>query len=154
MDRARVRAGGHGRFQRIPDGDGKPADVTLFWIFGNGAVPFVQQYNDYGLTAALAAPMSNNFSDAQLAELGDHRPGHARVRLLRLHDRQPAEQGLHRRLSEAVSRRVPDSRRAMAPGRASCCTSEGLKATDGDTTPAKVIEAMSNMTPGHARPAR
>ncbi len=31
----------------------KPADVTLFWIFGNGAVPFVQQYNDYGLTAPL-----------------------------------------------------------------------------------------------------
>ena len=49
----------------------KPADVTVFWIFGNGAVPFVKQYNDYGLTAPLAAPMSNNFSDAQLAELGD-----------------------------------------------------------------------------------
>ncbi len=49
----------------------KPADVTVEWIFGDGAVPFVKQYNDYGLTAPIAAPMSNNYSDAQLAELGD-----------------------------------------------------------------------------------
>ena len=49
----------------------KPADVTVNWIFGNGAVPFVKQFKDYGITGALAVPMSNNFSDAQLAELGD-----------------------------------------------------------------------------------
>jgi branched-chain amino acid transport system substrate-binding protein len=49
----------------------KPADVTVNWIFGNGAVPFVKQYNDYGLKAPLASTMSNNFSDAQLKELGD-----------------------------------------------------------------------------------
>ena len=49
----------------------KPADVTVDWIFGNGAVPFVKQYHDYGLKAPLAVPMSNNFTDAQLAELGD-----------------------------------------------------------------------------------
>ena len=61
----------------------KPADVTVFWIFGNGAVPFVKQYNDYGLEAPLAAPMSNNFSDAQLAELGDIGLGMIAVRLLR-----------------------------------------------------------------------
>ena len=42
----------------------KDADATYFWVFGNGAAPFVKQYNDYGLTAPLIAPMSNNFSRA------------------------------------------------------------------------------------------
>ena len=49
----------------------KPADVTVDWIFGNGAVPFVKQLKDYGIKGAVAVPMSNNYSDAQLAELGD-----------------------------------------------------------------------------------
>ena len=48
----------------------KDADATYFWVFGNGAAPFVKQYNDYGLTAPLIAPMSNNFSEQQLADLG------------------------------------------------------------------------------------
>jgi len=30
-----------------------------------------KQYHDYGLKAPLAVPMSNNYTDAQLAELGD-----------------------------------------------------------------------------------
>ena len=45
--------------------------MPLVWIFGNGAVPFIKQYNDYGLKAALVVPMANNFSREQLAELGD-----------------------------------------------------------------------------------
>ena len=48
----------------------KDADATYFWVFGNGAAPFVKQYNDYGLTAPLIAPMANNFSEQQLADLG------------------------------------------------------------------------------------
>ncbi len=49
----------------------KPADVTVNWIFGNGAVPFVKQFKDYGITGAVAVPMSNNFSDAQLGRAWD-----------------------------------------------------------------------------------
>ncbi len=49
----------------------KDADATYFWVFGNGAAPFVKQYNDYGLTAPLITPMAGNFSEPQLADLGE-----------------------------------------------------------------------------------
>jgi branched-chain amino acid transport system substrate-binding protein len=96
----------------------KPADVTFFWIFGNGAVPFVKQYNDYGLEAPLAAPMSNNFSDAQLAELGDMSLGMIACDYYAYTLDNP----LNKEFVAAYEKLYPGEnrrRRATAPGRAS-----------------------------------
>ena len=49
----------------------KPADMCLWWIFGNGAVPFIKQYNDYGQKAMLISPMAQNVTEGQMLDLGD-----------------------------------------------------------------------------------
>jgi ABC-type branched-subunit amino acid transport system substrate-binding protein len=47
----------------------QPADCTLFWVRGSGAINFVRQYAASGLTGALLVPQSSNYSEAQLAYL-------------------------------------------------------------------------------------
>ena len=96
----------------------KPADVTVDWIFGNGAVPFVKQYSDYGLKAPLAAPMSNNYSDAQLAELGDIALGMIACDYYAWTDRQPDRTRTSSRLTASSSRARNPPRRPTARGRA------------------------------------
>lgn len=123
----------------------KPADVTVFWIFGNGAVPFVKQYNDYGLTAPLAAPMSNNFSDEQLAELGDMGAGMIACDYYAYTLDNP----LNKEFIAAFEKLYPGQKptpQAYGSWQGVMMYLEALKATGGDTTPAKVIEAMSNLT--------
>ncbi len=48
----------------------QPADCTMFWVRGEGAIPFVRQYGVSGLTGALLVPVSSNYSEAQLKYLG------------------------------------------------------------------------------------
>jgi branched-chain amino acid transport system substrate-binding protein len=100
------------------------ADVTVHWIFGNGAVPFVQQYTDYGLKGRLATTMSNYYAytldnaqnDDFVAAYEQLYPGE-----------KPTPQGYG--AWQGVMMYI-----------------EALKATGGDTTPAKTIAAMSNMS--------
>ncbi|MFH0915311.1 MAG: ABC transporter substrate-binding protein [bacterium] len=123
----------------------KPADLTLFWIFGNGAVPFVKQYKDYGLTAPVAAPMSNNFSDEQLAELGDVGLGMLACDYYAYTAKNP----LNDEFIAAFQKLYPGENptpQAYGAWQSVMLYAEGLKATNGDTTPAKVIEAMSTMS--------
>jgi ABC-type branched-subunit amino acid transport system substrate-binding protein len=47
-----------------------PADCTMFWVRGEGAIPFVRQYGAAGLTGTLLVPVSSNYSEAQLKYLG------------------------------------------------------------------------------------
>lgn len=49
----------------------KDADCTCWWIFGNGAGPFVKQYHDYGLTAPLIMEMADNLQEPVMKDLGD-----------------------------------------------------------------------------------
>ncbi len=123
----------------------KPADVTVFWIFGNGAVPFVKQYKDYGLEAPLAAPMSNNFSDAQLAELGDVGLG----MLACDYYAYTIDNQMNKDFIAGYQKLYPNefpTPQGYGAWQGIMLYLEGLKATGGDTTPAKVIEAMSNLT--------
>ncbi len=46
-----------------------PADCTMFWIRGTGAIPFVSQYAASGLTGQLLVPQSSNYSESQLEYL-------------------------------------------------------------------------------------
>jgi branched-chain amino acid transport system substrate-binding protein len=122
----------------------KPADVTLFWIFGNGAVPFVQQYNDYGLEAPLAAPMSNNYSDAQLAELGDIGLG----MLACDYYAYTVDNAANKEFIAGYQKLYPGeypTPQGYGAWQGVMMYLEGLKITGGDTTPAKVIEAMSTL---------
>jgi branched-chain amino acid transport system substrate-binding protein len=123
----------------------EPADVTVFWIFGNGAVPFVKQYNDYGLEAPLAAPMSNNFSDAQLAELGDIGLG----MLACDYYAYTVDNAANKEFIAAYQKLYPGeypTPQGYGAWQGVMMYIEALKATGGDTTPSKVIVAMSNMT--------
>ena len=122
-----------------------PADVTVNWIFGNGAVPFVQQYNDYGLEAVLAVPMSNNFSDAQLAELGDIGLG----MLACDYYAYTIDNAPNKEFIAAYQKLYPGeypTPQGYGAWQGVMMYIEALKATGGDTTPAKTIEAMSNMS--------
>jgi branched-chain amino acid transport system substrate-binding protein len=47
------------------------ADATLYWVFGPGAVPFIKQYNDYGIGAPLITPTPCNLTESQMADLGE-----------------------------------------------------------------------------------
>ena len=123
----------------------KPADVTVFWIFGNGAVPFVKQYHDYGLTAPLAAPMSNNFSDAQLAELGDIGLGMIACDYYAY----TIDNQQNKDFIAAYEKLYPGEKptpQGYGAWQGVMMYIEALKATKGDTTPATVIKAMSNLT--------
>lgn len=123
----------------------KKADVTLFWIFGNGAVPFVKQYNDYGLTAPLAAPMSNNFSDEQLAELGDPGLGMLACDYYAYTIDNPQNKEFIAAYQKLYPGENPTPQ-GYGAWQGVMLYIEGLKATGGDTTPAKVIQAMSNLS--------
>jgi len=49
----------------------KPADCTYNWIFGNGTGPFIKQYNDYGITAPLVMTMADDLQEPVMKKLGD-----------------------------------------------------------------------------------
>ena len=123
----------------------KKADCTLFWIFGNGAVPFVKQYHDYGLTAPLVVPMSNNFTDEQLKELGGLGEGMVACDFYAW----TIDNQLNKDFVAAYQKLYPDEHpNAEVYGgyQAIMLFAKAVEATGGDTTPAKVIAAMSTMT--------
>jgi branched-chain amino acid transport system substrate-binding protein len=121
------------------------ADVTVNWIFGNGAVPFVQQYNDYGLTGVLATTMSNNFSDAQLAELGDIALGMLACDYYAYTIDNPQNDEFIAGYQELYPGEYPTPQ-GYGAWQGVMLYLKGLEATGGDTTPSAVIEAMSNMS--------
>ncbi len=123
----------------------KPADVTVNWIFGNGAVPFVKQFNDYGLKGALAVPMSNNFSDAQLAELGDMSLGMIACDYYAWTIDNQMNKDFIAAYEKLYNGEKPTPQ-AYGAWQGVMLYLEGLKATGGDTDPKKVIPAMSNLT--------
>lgn len=47
------------------------ADCVLYWVFGPGAAPFIQQYHDYGIGVPLITPTPCNLTESQMADLGD-----------------------------------------------------------------------------------
>ena len=123
----------------------KPADVTVDWIFGNGAVPFVKQFHDYGLKGALAVPMSNNYSDAQLAELGDISLGMIACDYYAW----TIDNKMNKEFIEAYGKLYNGEKptpQGYGAWQGVMLYLEGLKATGGDTDPKKVIPAMSKLT--------
>ena len=121
----------------------KGADATYFWVFGNGAAPFVKQYNDYGLTAPLIAPMSNNFSEQQLADLGQ-----LGLDMVACDFYSPEiNNDLNTTFVEAYKAKwnAYPPPQAFGGWQAVELFLQGVKATNGDTTPATLIKAMSTI---------
>ncbi len=123
----------------------EPADVTVNWIFGNGAVPFVKQFHDYGLQGAVAVPMSNNFSDAQLAELGDIALGMIACDYYAWTIDNPLNAEFIAAYEKLFNGEKPTPQ-AYGSWQGVMMYLEALKATGGDTDPKKVIPAMANLT--------
>lgn len=122
----------------------KEADFCLWWIFGNGAVPFIKQYNDYGQKALLISPMAQNVTEEQMLELGD-----LAVDMLGFDYYSPEIDNPLNKEFVAKYREMWDqypAPQAFSAWAAVNLFLEGVKKTDGDTTPAKLIEAMSTMS--------
>jgi branched-chain amino acid transport system substrate-binding protein len=123
----------------------KDADATYFWVFGNGAAPFVKQYNDYGLTAPLIAPMSNNFSEQQLADLGQLGVGMVACDFYS----PQIENDQNKAFVAAYQKLYPGEYpppQAFGGYQAVSLFLEGVSANNGDTEPASLIKAMSTLT--------
>ena len=121
------------------------ADCTYWWIFGNGAAPFVKQYNDYGLEAPLITAMASNLTEPQLAELGDVALG-----LIGGEFYSPE-------IDNPMNKEFVEDHRAKWDGEYPTMQSfgawlavnlflEAVEKTNGDTTPSALIDALSNMT--------
>lgn len=123
----------------------KPADCTYFWIIGNGAVPFVKQCFDYGLTAPLVVPMANNFVEEQLIELGEAGLGIVGCDVYTPVLDNPLNEEFTAAYQELYPNELPTTQ-GYTGWTAVMLYNEALKVTGGDTTPAKVIEAMSTIS--------
>ena len=123
----------------------KDADATYFWVFGNGAAPFVKQYNDYGLTAPLIAPMSNNFSEQQLADLGQLGVGMVACDFYSPEIDNEANAAFVAAYQKLYPGEYP-APQAFGGYQAVELFLQGVTAGGGDTTPATLIEAMSTIT--------
>ena len=121
----------------------KTADVTVDWIFGNGAVPFVKQYHDYGLKAPLAVPMSNNYTDPLLAQLGDMSLGMIACDYYAYTLTTPGNSDFVAAFEKLFPDQGGPNSEVYGAYQAVMLYLEALKADGGDTTPAKVIPALA-----------
>lgn len=123
----------------------KDADCTYWWIFGNGAAPFVKQYNDYGLTAPLITAMASNLSEPQLADLGDLAIGLIGGEFYSPEIDTPMNKDFVEMYRAKWNGEYP-TMQSFGAWLAVNLFVEGVKKTGGDTTPAALIDAMSNLT--------
>ena len=125
----------------------KPADCTLFWIFSNGLAPFIKQYHDYGLTAPLITDMASNLNEPQLRDLGDL----TGIYGIDFYTPQlpAADYPMNQQFVDDYRKMYPDeypNMDAYGGWLAVNMFLQAVKATNGDTTPSKLIQAMSTMT--------
>jgi branched-chain amino acid transport system substrate-binding protein len=121
------------------------ADATLYWVFGPGLNPFIQQYHDYGIDAPLISPMCLNLTEAQMAELGDIALGQYGI------DYYSPE------LDNDVNKQFVEDYRAQWDGEYPQAQSaagwiavnlfvEAVKKTDGDTSPEALKKALAGIS--------
>ena len=121
------------------------ADCTYFWVFGNGAAPFVKQYRDYGLTAPLVTPMAGNFNEQQLADLGQYGLDMVGCDFYTQLLDNPLNAEFKAAYSEMWGGENPTTN-AFGAWQAVNLFLEGVKANGGSTEPASLIKAMSTLT--------
>jgi len=105
----------------------------------------VKQYKDYGLTAPLVAPLSNDFADPQLADLGDLGLGIIACDSYSAQIDNPLNKAFVDAYRNLWKGEYPPSQ-AFGGWQAVNLFLAAVKATNGDTTPAKLVEALSHLT--------
>ena len=123
----------------------KDADCTYWWIFGNGAAPFVKQYKDYGLTAPLITAMASNLTEPQLADLGDAALGLVGGEFYSPEIDNPLNKEFVAAYNEMYDGEYP-TMQSFGAWVAIKLFADAVEANGGDTTPAKLIESMSSVT--------
>ena len=123
----------------------KDADCTYWWIFGNGAAPFVKQYKDYGLTAPLITAMASNLTEPQLADLGDNAIGLIGGEFYTPEVDNPLNKEFVAAYKEMYDGEYP-TMQSFGAWLAVNLFAGAVEQNGGDTTPAKLIEAMSSVT--------
>jgi branched-chain amino acid transport system substrate-binding protein len=123
----------------------KDADCTYWWIFGNGAAPFVKQYKDYGLTAPLITAMASNLTEPQLADLGEAALGLIGGEFYTPEIDNPLNKEFVAAYNEMYDGEYP-TMQSFGAWLAVNLFAGAVEANGGDTTPAKLIEAMSTVT--------
>ena len=123
----------------------KDADCTYWWIFGNGAAPFVKQYKDYGLTAPLITAMASNLTEPQLADLGDAALGLIGGEFYSPEIDNPLNKEFVAAYNEMYDGEYP-TMQSFGAWLAVNLFAGAVEQNGGDTTPAKLIEAMSSVT--------
>jgi len=121
------------------------ADCTIYWIFGNASAPFIKQYRDYDVEAPLLALQASCLTEQQLQELGDMVVGVKGVDYYVNTLDNPLHQQFVEDYREMWDGEYPNLN-SWGGWLAVNLFVEGLKKTNGDTTPAKLIEAMSTAT--------
>jgi branched-chain amino acid transport system substrate-binding protein len=123
----------------------KDADCTYWWIFGNGAAPFVKQYRDYGLTAPLITAMASNLTEPQLADLGDAALGLVGGEFYSPEVDNPLNEEFVAAYNEMYDGEYP-TMQSFGAWLAVNLFAGAVEENGGDTTPAKLIEGMSSVT--------
>jgi branched-chain amino acid transport system substrate-binding protein len=125
----------------------KKADGTLFWIFSNGLGPFLKQYSDYGQTAPLITDMASNLNEPQMKDLGNL------TGIYGIDFYTPmlsdADYPMNKSFIDAYHKLYPDENPNMDAFGGWLAVNlflQGVKATGGDTTPDKLVEAMSTLS--------
>ena len=121
------------------------ADCTYFWVFGNGAAPFVKQYKDYGLTAPLVTPMAGNFNEQQLADLGQYGLDMVGCDFYTQLLDNPLNAEFKAAYNKMWGGENPTTN-AFGAWQAVHLFLEGVTANGGSTEPASLIKAMSTLT--------
>jgi branched-chain amino acid transport system substrate-binding protein len=123
----------------------KKADCTCFWIFGNGAGPFVKQYHDYGIKQPMVMSMADDIQEPTLAELGD-----ISLDIIATDHYIPLiDNELNKKFVADYTKQWNGEQPNMDSFAGWLAVNLFLKAvekTNGDTSPKAIIEAMSNMS--------
>jgi branched-chain amino acid transport system substrate-binding protein len=121
------------------------ADCTCFWIFGNGAGPFVKQYYDYGIKQPLIMELADDIQEPTLAELGD-----ISLDIIATDHYIPLiDNELNKKFVADYTKQWNGEQPNMDSFGGWMAVNLFLKAvekTNGDTSPKAIIEAMSNMS--------
>ena len=123
----------------------KQADCTYNWIFGNGTGPFIKQYHDYGLKAPLIMTMADDLQEPVMQELGDLSLGIIGSDHYLSTVDSPANNDFVARYQKLYPDELPNMD-SYGGYTAVMMFLNAVKATDGDTSPEALKQAMATMT--------
>jgi len=122
----------------------KPADVCVFWIFGDSVGPFLNQYASYGMKMPLAEPMVSCLQEPIMAQVADNCLNIiGSEHYVPLIDNPTNNAFVDEYVKKWGEQPVTDS---FGGYTAISLFLEAVKATNGDTSPLAIKNAMQKIT--------